>query len=282
MNKTQFMQQALDLLRSGQCFVAVRPGTSGAVRFNGDIWVKGTPVREIRYTMSYQWKGTENIGGINIGATTEQAIATSLRNFPHVWVDCLAHMSNEQAKLIVINELMGDLYAPPRQVIVPQQMIDSSCTVPVTPMLSRGWIFQEQILNPVCDVSLYNEGYLMELLARKLGILSTDGSIDGTEVAKRCLNVGVGRRTTEVQIALMSGRIPCSEHIFNVMKAWSEMFDADTATVALGAEAVLSFNFLELGKIVSLGAMMNAAFGFAELTLESDRIVAICSQVLPM
>jgi hypothetical protein len=281
MNQSQFMQQALHLLQSRNCFVAVGPGTSGAIRFSGDIWVKGIPILEIKYVMSYQWMGTVNIGGIDIGATTEQAIKTSLQKFPHVWVDCLAHMSNGEAKKIVITDLMGDLYAPPRRVIVPQQMVGSSCTVPVTPMLSRGWIFQEQILNPVSDASLYNGAYLRELLARKLGILSTDGSIVGAEVAKGCLQVGVGRRTNEAQIALMSGRKPYNEHIFHVMNAWSEELGADTATVTLGAEAVLSFDLMELGKIASLGAMMNIAFGFDTLSQESDRSVAICGQVWP-
>ena len=129
-------------------------------------------VEDLKYVMSYMWGGTQNISGVSIGASTYSNIERLPKDIlkSGIWVDCLCHLSVPAMVEIVVSEVMGDLYMPPREVIVPAMLWNPFQRSNIGAMLNRAWIFQEQVLNPVSISVIYRPEYYSALARAKLGV----------------------------------------------------------------------------------------------------------------
>jgi hypothetical protein len=258
--------------RSNQYLVVTTKDSANiSIELDRVYYLRLMHLEHIRFTCSYKWGKTHIVGNVGFGENTASVVDAALKYVDHIWVDCLCHLGIDEVKSYVVYQLMSVLYNDPRIVIVPQAF--ESFGLNTEEMLGRGWVFQEQMINPVFQKVRYSVQYLQQILLLKGGMTAMDHPANLESICERAerhrqrhgLNVSDSH-----QAWAADRRLPL---------VFTSAGSKATPSAVAGAALLLTCDDTTLRWCAPVGQMLCKAVQYGAFHDERDRIPALTTQL---
>ncbi len=258
--------------RSNQFLVATRKASATiSIELDSVYFLTLMDFDHIRFTCSYKWGKTLSVGHVDFGENTAGVVNEALKYVDHIWVDCLCHLGIAEVKAYVVCEMMAFLYTVPRIVIVPQAF--ESLGGDTKEMLGRGWVFQEQMINPVFQDVGYSVPFLQQILLLKGGMTARDHPANLESICERAERHQKRHnlKVSDSQQAWASDR--------RLPLVFTSAGSKATRSAVAGAALLLTSEDTMLRWCAPVGQMLCKAVQYGAFRDEGDRIPALTTQL---
>ena len=274
-NKTKDWNQLSEFVlsnkRANNFLVATsRENAKIALELDKVYFLRMIPFDDIEFTCSYKWGKTFSVGDVSFGENTSAVIDAALEYVDFIWVDCLCHLGIPEVRSYVVFQMMAVLYNVPRVVIVPQAF--ESMESDTKEMLGRGWVFQEQVINPVYQNVEYSVSYLQQILLLKGGMTAVDHPGNLQSICERA-----ARHQKRHQLKSSNQDAWATDP--RLSSVFIEARSEATESAIMGAALLLSCEDTMLRWCAPVGQMLCKAVQYGAFRDEKDRIPALTTQL---